>query len=864
MASPLAAQKSEIPADRRAPGGPDDPNSGNSEPIGEYVSLPQPGDEYTPRLTADGGIIYTIGEPYEAPREDGEFYANLAEVLPDHILHAIASDLLNKIDEDKRAREDGDKLYEEGLRRTGLGKDAPGGAEFEGASRVVHPLMTEACIDYEARIIKELWPIAGPVREKIVGVVTKEKAERAKRKTEYMNFQLTYLIKEARATFESMLTQVPLGGVQYVKQWQDHRLKRPRWQFISRDNAYLPANSGGWYSAQRRTIKDTVSAVTLRDRIDSGLYRDLGLVKPAMEPEATKAQEANQKIEGVKPTGMNVDGDRDLYETMSYLEITEESAQTLKHEKAGELYPYLITIDVSTRQVLALYRDWEADDETREPIDHIFEFPFIPWRGAYAIGLPQIIGGLSGAATGALRALMDSAHIANTQGGLILKGSGVGASTKRPDFGEFTEIDAGGLATPDIRQKVMQFQTKEPSGVLFQLLGFLVEAGKGAVRTSLDEMNAEGNPNVPVGTQLSRVEEGLVVFSAIHGRIHEAFDRLLTGLHRLNRLYLPEMLRVDAAGTEIMVYRRDFQGPPDVQPVSDPTIYSDQQRMAQIQAIQQRAAIQPGLYNIRAVEERFLKLIKFPDPDAILAPAPEPQELNAVNENVSLALGRPVTTFPEQDHIAHLQTHIEFMASPVFGGNPLIAQQFLAPALNHIREHIVMQYAKMANDLVSGAANRAAVDLMSTDFRVKQAFDRLLALASSHVIPEAQQMYAWAAPAIMHAIQTLEAMAPPPPMDPATATVAAAHAETARRAANDQAQSALAAARLKQQQDSDDQRNAIYMQRNQISEQNAALQAQTRLRQTELETESAQNIEAARIESGGGRGGFSDGASLGA
>ena len=842
-----------LPKDRRAPRGADDPMAQDQETLGDYLSLDLDPDDISITDDGTGSQILTIGQAYENPEPShDEFYANLAEVLPENILEKIATDLLNKIDKDKEAREKGDKKYEEGLRRTGFGDDAPGGATFEGASRAVHPGLGEAAIDYEARVIKEVWPVAGPVREKIVGVVTSEKNERAKRKTEYMNYQLTTQIKEARSTMETTLMQVPMGGVQYIRQWWDHRMMRPRWQFVSRDNVWIPATATSWYTAQRRTWRDVISAVTLKERMDSGFYRKVEkLASPPSQPELTKTETANQRIEGVEFTGTNEDGDREIYETMSLIEVTPEAAPYLEYEEEGQMMPYLVTIDVTTKKVLAFYRDWEQDDQTFEPIDHLFEFQFIPWRGAYALGLPQIIGSLSAAATGALRALLDSAHIANTQGGLILKGSGSGAQTKRPNFGEFTEIDGSGLATPDIRARVMQFQTKEPSSVLFQLLGFLVETQRGTVRTSLDEMNQEQNPNVPVGTQLSRVEEGLVVFSAIHGRVHEAFDRLLAGLHRLNRLYLPEMVRVDAQGKEIMVRRSDFEGPPDVQPVSTPTIYSDQQRMAQIQAILQRAALLPGLYDLRKVEERFLKLLKVPDADELLVPKPEPQELNAINENVSLALGRPVSAFPEQDHEAHLMAHLQFLGSPVFGFNPLIAPKLISPMLQHLVEHMVFLYAKMANDLVSSAAQRKAVDLMSTDVHVKQAFDKLLAVASARIMPQAAQMYQNAAPIIQQALAMLKQMQPPPPQDPAAAALQASTAETQRKAAADQAKI-----------QTDQVRNAVMAQRNDITEQVAEQRSQTDIARTQLEGETARDIAAMRISTGG-RPTYSDGASLG-
>lgn len=817
----------------------------------EYLAIEPLEGEIETETAEDGSLIVYLGDPVENTKStSGDFYENLADgVLPETTLQRIATDLLRKIDLDKQAREDRDKQYEEGIRRTGLGKDAPGGADFEGASRVVHPMLTEACIDFLSRIMKELWPPSGPVKPKILGSVTKEKVDRAKRKVDFMNYQLTTAIKEARGVTETTLTQVPLGGSQFIKQYWDHRLKRPKWQFVPIDKIYLPANAESFESAHRRTFVDSVSAVEFHQRVDQGLYRDIKASPPSQEPEKTGAQKASDKVEGKAETGQNIDGDREIFEVMSYLEITREMADVLGTEEEGELYPYLISIDTTTRRVLSLYRDWEEKDPTHEPIEHIFEIGFIPWRGALAIGLPHIIGGLSGAATGSLRALLDSAHIANTQGGLILKGSGTGGQTKRAQFGEFTEID-GGMETQDIRQKVMQFQTKEPSTVLFQLLGFLVEAGKGAVRTSLDEMPTDTNTNVPVGTQLSRVEEGLVVFSSIHGRVHAAFNRILAGLHRLNRLYLPAVVRADVDGKEIMVRQRDFMGPPDVSPVSDPTIYSDQQRFAQIQAVMQRSALLPGIYKQRAVEERFLKLLKMPEIDELLQAAPQPHELNAVNENLAMSMGRPVVAFPDQDHLAHLQVHLDFMSSPIFGMNPILAPIFLPACVKHCMEHICYFYVHMNVDLVSQAAKVPADQLMSQDSSVKAMFDRLLALASQKVMPRAQQIFARAIPVLQHAMQMIQQMAPKPPMDPALAATQAAAAETQRKSVNDQGTLALKGQAQAAEAQNQQVRNAIDMERVNAIRDNAELAAETKLETTAQDNQTAEDIAEGRIAVG--------------
>jgi hypothetical protein len=473
----------------------------------EYVAL-EPGDNIETEPDDDGGMTAFLPEEDDEPERaelEGGFYGNLATALPDIVLNRISTDLLMKIDQDKEARKERDKQYEEGIRRTGLGKDAPGGAEFEGASRVVHPSLVEACIDGESRLMKELWPPSGPVKPKIIGESTQEKVDKADRKVRWMNYQLTTLMKEARPTTEETLTQVMLGGSQFIKLWFDHRLKRPRMEFVGVDQIYLPAKAKNYQSSFRRTFDDTVSAVEFQQRVQSGQYRDLKLAAPAMEPEKSNAKKATDKIEGVEDGGINIDGARTIYEVMSYLEVTEDMAEHLDGgEEVGNLYPYLISIDLASRQVLSLYRDWEEEDRTFEPIEHIFEFPMIYWRGPYSIGFGQIIGGLSGASTGALRALLDSAHINNMQGGLVLKGSGTGGQSRKAQPGEYIEIESN-QEQPDIRSQVLPFQTKEPSATLFQLLGALIDMTKGVVRTSLDESAIDTNANTPVGTQLSRV-----------------------------------------------------------------------------------------------------------------------------------------------------------------------------------------------------------------------------------------------------------------------------------------------------------------------------------------------------------------------
>jgi hypothetical protein len=446
---------------------------------------------------------------------------------------------------------------------------------------------------------------------------------------------------------------------------------------------------------------------------------------------------------------------------------------------------------------LSIYRNWEEDDETKEEMSWIIEFPFVPWRGAYPIGLVHMIGGLSGAATGALRALLDAAHINNFPGLLKLKGGSSGGQTERIDPTEVMEIE-GTFGADDIRKTIMPMPYNPPSPVLFQLLGFLVDAGQGVVRTTFEEL-ADSNANTPVGTTLARLEQGMVVFSAIHARMHDAMQRVLRLLFRINKMYLEEQEVIDETG-EMLVKRSDFDGPFNVVPVSDPNIFSETQRFAQVQAVMQRAATLPQLYVIRKVEEMFLRQLKIPNGKELLLPKPEPQEMNAVNENLAATMQRAVIAFPEQDHLAHLQVHLDFITNPMFGGNKVIGPAAIPMLLNHIKEHMTLWYANQIYELASDAAGVDIAELQKdATVEEKQQFDKMLAAASQNVTAESQQVFQQIPQVIEQAIQALQQMAPQPqvPPDP---MVEVAMAENQRKTQADQAKVQVEQAKLQADQ----------------------------------------------------------------
>lgn len=726
-------------------------------PTGELIELaPEPSDV---RDTEDGGAIVTLDASEET---DTGFLDNLAETLPETELSAIASQFLDLIAKDKEARKKRDDQYEDGLRRTGLGDDAPGGASFEGASRVVHPMLTEGCVDFQARVMKELFPIGGPVKSAIAGEATRAKLAKAQRKTDLLNYQLTIQCPEFRAELEQLMTQLPLGGAQYLKcAWNEER-NRPTFLFIGIDEMYLPYAASNFYTAQRRTHVQYLTEVDYRERVRSGMYRDVDLVAPGMVPEVSDVTVANDKIEGRQASSYNEDGLRTVFEIHTICVIAGDD------RAGGSIAPYIITVDDSSRKVLAIYRNWAEDDETREEQQWFVEFSFVPWRGAYPIGLTHMIGGLSAAATGAIRALLDSAHIQNTPTGLKLK-SKIGGQSLNPTPGQIDEIEAG-INVTDIRQLFMPMPFNPPSTVLFSLLGFLVDAGRNVVRMTFDDI-ADMGANTPVGTTMARIEQGLQVYSTIFGRQHSAMGRLLRILHRLNGQYLDDQRLAREAGEEL-ASQKDFQGPLDVAPVADPNIFSEVQRVAQTQTLTQRADLKPQIYNQRAVEMHVLETMKIPDPERFLLPAPEPKEQNAVNENVAATMGRPVTAFPEQDHLAHLATHIEYLMSPVFGMSQLIAPSFIPAILGHIKEHIAWWYAASVFEVSNVAIGADVGDAMKdvkADPEARKAIDRALQKAGAVVVQEGDAILAKLPGVIQQAMQIMQQFAPQPMQDPRVA-----------------------------------------------------------------------------------------------
>jgi len=725
---------------------------------------------------ADGSAIITMED---GPEFNPEFYDNLADSIDMGTMGSLSSRYLDLLENDKQARELRDKQYEEGIKRTGMGNDAPGGATFMGASRVVHPAMAEGCVDFAARAIKELFPPDGPVKTKILGKMNDVKAERSERKRDFLNWQITEQIEEFRDEQEQLLTQLPLGGSQYLKLWFDEQKKRPMVEFLPIDRVILPFAATNFYTAQRAAEVHEITQYEFDRRIRSGMYRDIEFSRASSTLDQNKVEQANNKIEG-KQFEENKDGIRKVYHIYCYLEL-EDDKQT-----KGESAPYILMIDELNNEVVGLYRNWEEKDETRTKLDWVVEFKFIPWRGAYAIGLPQLIGGLSAALTGALRALLDTAHINNTATMLKLKGAKISGQSQQVDVTQIVEIE-GAPGVQDIRQIAMPMPFNPPSQVLFELLGWLDQAAKGVITTS-EEKIADVTNNAPVGTTQALIEQGAAVFSAIHARLHDSQARVLKVLCRLNRWHFDEMKKGDVVA-ELEIVREDFEKNTDVVPVSDPHIFSETQRMAQNQAVLALAEKHPDLFNMSNVLSRMLKQMKVPNINELMKDVPAPQQRTSADENAALLIGQVAYAYLQQDHIAHIQDHLQFAMNPFLGQSPFADPAYLNNLIEHLKQHMTLWYLNRSNGYVEKSIGKPVDDY--EDPQLTSTIDKVYTTVGAHVMMDSQQVFGQfqqALQGIMQMAQQRKQQGQPLPPD-AQVVKDTSMAETQRKTQADQARS---------------------------------------------------------------------------
>jgi len=613
-----------------------------------------------------------------------EFDENLAEQIDAKELVKIASELISSYEADKEARSDWEHRYKQGLETV----DTHGGQEEEenqratrGLSNVVHPMIAEAATQFNAKAIAELYPSGGPVKTVIVGDPSEEVEEQARRVKDFMNYQITQEMPEYFPDLDQMLFQLPLIGHTFKKIWWDANLDRQCSQFVKAEDFVVSPESKDLYTSNRYTHIIRMPKNDFNKYVKAGFYLPSKYNGDDIDPSG----DIGSEIEGVDPYGDSSDEMMTLLEVHSYQTFDGIDGGNEDEENLVSL-PYVVTIDYDSEAIVSVRRNWNEEDEQQKRRDWFVSYKFLPGTGFYGFGLFHMIGGLGKAATGALRALLDSAAFANMQGGFKLKGRVTGGELQI-NPGEFADLDA---TVDDVNKAIMPLPFKEPSNTLFNLMTAITDAGRRFASTA-DLNVGDVNPNAPVGSTVALIEQGSKSFSAIHKRLHYSQGQEFKLLSKLNAEYLPESFQFSIGGTSQTIFAKDFDDRIDVIPVSDPNIFSTAQRIAQAQAVLTMSQQSPQLHDVYEAHKRMYEAIRINNIDEILKKPDEASRIDPVSENMSLMYGKSIRAFPEQDHESHIAVHLQFAQDPSLAGNPGAAG--MQPLLiAHIAEHIALLY----------------------------------------------------------------------------------------------------------------------------------------------------------------------------
>ncbi len=640
-------------------------------------------------LQDDGSAI--LEADMQEPMETG-FNENLAEMLSDSDLGRIANELVDGIDRDKSSREDWEKTYTDGLKYLGMKFDDERSEPFEGASGVIHPLLGEAVTTFQAQAYKELLPSGGPVKTQVIGAYDTAVEEQAQRVKDFMNYQIIHVMEEFEEELDQMLFYLPLAGSAFKKIYYDETLGRAVSKFVAPEDLIVPYYTTDLESCPRITNVVKMPENEVRKLQAIGFYRKID-IDTGEEPDMySEAKEEINKLSGMEPS--YDDGEVSiLYEVHCNLDIDgfEDTDET--GELTGVKLPYIVTIDSGSNEILSIRRNFQEEDPMKNKIEYFVHFKFLPGLGFYGFGLTHMIGGLSKASTSILRQLIDAGTLANLPAGFKTRGIRIRDEDTPIQPGEFRDVDAPGGS---LRESIQPLPFKEPSGTLLNLLGILVDGGKQFA--SIAEINTgQGNPNAPVGTTLALLERSTKVLSAIHKRLHNSQKKEFKLLAQVFKEYLPPEYPYAVAGGNAAIKLSDFDDNIDIFPISNPDIFSQSQRIAMAQEMMALVQSNPDVHGPNGIYESYKRMysaIGVDNIEKILTPPPptEPSPLEAGFENNKLLLGQQAQAFGQQNHDAHIATHIALLQTPPVQMNA----QVQALIHSHIMQHLQMKADSLA------------------------------------------------------------------------------------------------------------------------------------------------------------------------
>ena len=624
----------------------------------------------------DGGVIIDF-DPQDQRGVSEDFYANLAEEMPDRELARISSDLLGEFDANKASRQEWEDAYTNGLELLGFTYDERT-QPFRGASAVTHPLLAEAATQFQAQAFNELLPASGPVRTVVMGKDSTSKNQQAKRVRQFMNYYITSVMEEYTPDMDQMLFYLPLAGSTFKKTYFDETLGRAVSKFVPAENLVVPYETSDLETCPNITQVVRMSLNDLRKRQIGGTYLDVEVI-PAQK-EMSDLEGEMDRIEGLEPN--QIDYDCTILECHVDLDLEGYEELDTDGEPTGIKVPYVVTLSEDNGQVLSIRRNYLEEDELKRKIQYFTHFKFLPGFGFYGLGLIHTIGGLSRTATAALRQLIDAGTLSNLPAGFKARGLRIRDDDDPLQPGEFRDVDAPGGA---IRDSLMPLPFKGPDQTLFNLLGFVVEAGQ-RFATITDLKVGDGNQQAAVGTTIAMMEQGTRVMSAVHKRLHYAMRQEFKILARVMSESLPQQYPYTVPGGDETIMKEDFDDRVDVVPVSNPNVFSQAQRIIMAQTKLQLASQAPELHNLNEVYRDMYEALGVTDVDRIMkaVPTDEPVPIDPAQENINALDMLELHAFEGQNHQAHITAHLVFGASPMVGNMPPVAISLQ----KHVMEHV--------------------------------------------------------------------------------------------------------------------------------------------------------------------------------
>jgi hypothetical protein len=623
------------------------------------------------------------------PSEDeGDFNDNLAEDMDEGVLTELAGDLLGEFDEDISSRKDWIQTYVDGLELLGM-KVEDRTEPWPGACGVHHPLLAEAVVKFQAETMSETFPAQGPVRTQIIGKETNEKKDAAARVQEDMNYQLTDVMVEYRPEHERMLWGLGLAGNAFKKVYFDPSLGRQVAMYVAAEDVVVPYGASSLEVAERVTHVMRKTPNELKKLQASGFYREIDLPEPV-----NSMDEVEQKISEQLGFRAETDDRYKLLEMHVDLVIEDDDYRDKAENDLEIALPYVITIDKETETVLSIRRNWNPDDKKKLKRNHFVHYSYVPGFGFYAFGLIHLIGAFAKSGTSLIRQLVDAGTLSNLPGGFKTKGLRVKGDDTPISPAEWRDVD---VASGTMRDNIMPLPYKEPSQVLYSLLGTIVDEGRrfaGMADMKVSDMSAQA----PVGTTLAILERTLKMMSAVQARVHYAMKREFQLLKGIIRDYTPVAYSYEPEEGGRRAKKSDYDNV-DVIPVSDPNAATMAQKIVQYQAVIQLAQGAPQIYDLPYLHRQMLEVLGIKNAQKLvpLKDGDDMKPRDPVSENMDIINGKPVKAFLYQDHEAHIAVHTAAMQDPkvaqLMGQNPN-AQAMQAAMQAHIAEHLAFEYRK--------------------------------------------------------------------------------------------------------------------------------------------------------------------------